>query len=284
MRRGIASQELRLERIQFRRGRISVMGGTMLRKKVLMTGDGLVVAVSRYAPGERHGVHTDTNSRISFVIGGGYREEGQPGAIHMLPGHVLLKSRRAKHEDEFGPDGAAIAAIEFTDDDPFDQSPSPDLWRQRADSFALRHATAFLESGLAGDRRAARTAGLDLVAASGEASSRRSKAPTWLSRLREELEEHSLASVDVAACARNAGAHPAHASRLFRNCYGMSITQHAQAQSVRRAMAPLASGASLGQVALAAGFYDQSHMTRVFRRVTGHTPGACRAMFAAAMR
>jgi AraC-like DNA-binding protein len=255
----------------------------MLRKKVLLAGDGFAVAVCRYAPGERHGVHTDTHSRISFLIGGGYREEGRPGAIRMLPGHVLLKSRRAKHEDQFGPDGAQIAAIEFIDDDPFDQSASPDLWRQRVDGFALRHATAFLESGLAGDRHAARTAGFDLVAGSGEASSRRTDAPAWLSRLREELEEHSLASVDVAAQAKDAGAHPAHASRLFRRCYGASITQHAQAHSVRRAMAPLASGASLSEVALAAGFYDQSHMTRVFRRVTGRTPGAHRAMFAAAM-
>jgi AraC-like DNA-binding protein len=44
-----------------------------------------------------------------------------------------------------------------------------------------------------------------------------------------------------------------------------------------------ASQQPLSDVALAAGFYDQSHMTRVFRRMTGRTPGAHRAMFAAAL-
>lgn len=259
------------------------MGGTMLRKKVLLAGDGFTVAVCRYAPGERHATHTDRHSRISFLIGGGYREEGRPGAIRMLPGHVLLKSRRAKHEDEFGPDGAAIAAIEFTEEDPFDQSSDPDLWRQRADGFALRHATSFLESALAGDRHAARTAGFDLVTACSENSTGAASAPRWLAYLKQELDELSLARIDVAARAKEVGAHPAHVSRLFRRCYGMSITEHAQEQCVRRAFEPLVrADVPLSQVALSAGFYDQSHMNRVFKRVTGRTPGEHRALIAAA--
>jgi AraC family transcriptional regulator len=52
---------------------------------------------------------------------------------------------------------------------------------------------------------------------------------------------------------------------------------------VRRAFAQLCQiDRPLSEVALGAGFYDQSHMTRVFRRVTGRTPGACRALLAGA--
>jgi AraC-like DNA-binding protein len=254
----------------------------MLRKKVLLAGDDAVVAVCRYAPGERHRPHTDKDSRISFLIKGSYCEEGRPGAIRMAPGHVLLKSRRAKHEDEFGPNGADIVAIEFLADDPFDATAAFDLWRQREDGFALRHAVSFLESALAGDQRAARIAGIDLVAACSEEDVRLGSAPRWLEHLRQELNDLSLAAVDIGARVREAGAHPAHASRLFRRCYGSSITEHAHAQSVRRSIAPLASGASLSEVALTAGFYDQSHMTRVFKRVIGRTPGAHRAMLMAA--
>jgi AraC family transcriptional regulator len=148
---------------------------------------------------------------------------------------------------------------------------------------ALRHATVILEAAIAGDDEAVATAGHDLMAASNDDVDERS-APRWLAILRRDLEEATLASVCVGTRARTAGAHPAHASRLFRRCYGASITEFAQTQSVRRALRSMAASQQpLSDVALAAGFYDQSHMTRVFRRMTGRTPGAHRAMFAAAL-
>jgi AraC family transcriptional regulator len=253
-------------------------------KKVLLSTPALSVAVCRYAPGERHGRHTDRHSRISLVLRGGYREEGAGGAIRMAPGDVLLKSSRAYHEDAFGDEGAELAALEFLTDDPFEQLPNRALWRRRGDAFALRHAITMLEAALASDHAAVTTAGNDLLEATGEEHAARAQAPQWLKHLRWDLEEQGLANVRVATQAQRAGAHPAHASRLFRRCYGASITEFAQAQSVRRALRALSScNASLSEIALAAGFYDQSHMTRVFRRVTGRTPGAHRALFAAAL-
>lgn len=253
----------------------------MQRKRVMVDEDGVVVAVCAYAPGERQRPHTDKHSRISFLLRGAYREEGRHGAVTMTPGHVLLKSRRARHEDQFGDDGACIASLAFTGDDPFDAGRDPALWRRRSDGFALRHSAAFLEAARAGDARAVRTIGADFLGA-GEAEPAKREAPAWLARLKQELEARPLAEVDVAVRAREAGAHPAHASRLFRRCFALSIIEHAQAQSVRRAIGALTGGEALSDIALDAGFYDQSHMSRVFKRVTGRTPGACRALLAAA--
>jgi len=250
----------------------------MSGKRVVLATGSLAVAICRYAAGENHGLHTDTHSRVSFLLRGGYHEESKLGSIRMAPGQVLLKSRRAKHEDVFGASGAEIAAVEFISDDPFDAA--PDLWRQRTDAFALRHAMAFLDAAITGDANGVTAASVDLVANSNE-STQRGHAPAWLRRLHDELEEAPLGSVDVAARAKEAGAHPAHASRLFRRCFANSVTEHAQAHSVRRAMAALAAGATLSDAALTAGFYDQSHITRVFKRVTGRTPGAHRALLAA---
>lgn len=253
----------------------------MLRKRVLLAADDVVAAMCVYAPGERHHPHTDHHSRISFLLQGGYREEGRAGALTLTPGQVLLKSRRARHEDQFGEAGAAIASIEFTRDDPFDTAFEPDLWRRRDDGFALRHSASFLEAAFAGDAQGVRAAGVDFLGA-GDAERAKRDAPAWLVRLKHELETHPLAQVDVAARARAAGVHPAHASRLFRRCFALSITEHAQAQSVRRAVSALARGEALSATALGAGFYDQSHMSRVFKSVTGRTPRAFRDLFAAA--
>ncbi len=249
----------------------------------LVEADGVAVTVCRYGPGERHPLHTDQFSRISFVLSGGYREEGAPGPICMAPGELLLKSRRALHEDVFGDEGALLVALEFQNDDPFEATGTPDLLRKRADAFALRHATAFLEAAVAGDAQSANAVGIDIVASSSERENRKTSPPRWLEQIREALESTSLASINVSDEAKKAGAHPAHVSRLFRRCYGASISEHARTHGVRRALAPLARpDVPLSEVALAAGFYDQSHMTRVFRRVTGRTPGAHRALLAAA--
>jgi AraC-like DNA-binding protein len=250
-------------------------------KSVVLAGFDLSVAVARYAPGERMAWHTDERSRISFVVRGSYREESRHRGVVLGPGDVLLKSNRARHKDLFGDEGTVIVSLEFLQDDPFDCLDETFHWRTYGDRFALRHAMAVVEAILTSDVQAARIAATDLLPQPSN-TSRRESAPLWLERLKAELEQSGLAAVDVAAHARAAGAHPSHASRLFRRCYGLSITEHAQAQSVRRAFAALACPEiALSEVALSAGFYDQSHMSRVFRRVTGRTPGAHRAMIAA---
>ncbi len=250
-------------------------------RKVLLSTPQLAAVVCTYGPGERHNRHADAHSRISLLVRGGYREESRSAAITMRPGDVLLKSRRAMHEDAFGQDGATLVALEFLRDDPFDAPETQELWRRRADGYAMRHAAAFLHAAVAGDSGSASAAGEDLVADCGRTPSQRSAAPLWIRHMKDALDESGLSEIDVGALARAAGAHPGHASRLFRQCYGQSVTEYAQAQSVRRAIALLAQqGASLSDTAAAAGFYDQSHMNRVFRRVLGRSPGAHRALLA----
>jgi AraC family transcriptional regulator len=251
-------------------------------RKVLLSTPRLTALVCTYGPGERHARHADAHSRISLLVRGAYREDADRGSITMRPGEVLMKSHRALHEDAFGDAGATLVALEFLEQDPFEMAGVKDLWRRRADGFALRHATTFLEAAIAGDEVAANAAGEDLVADCGREPSRRSTAPAWLALLKDALDTYGLAEIDVATHAREAGVHPSHLSRLFRRCYGLSVTEYAQAQSVRRALTLLGErGANLSEAALAAGFYDQSHMNRVFRRVTGRSPGAQRALLAA---
>lgn len=252
-----------------------------MRRTVLAAGP-IVVRLCAYAPGERHARHTDTFSRLSFLLRGAYHEEGKPGAIRMRSGDLLLKSYRAPHEDVFGEEGATLIAVEFVGDDPFDANGDPDCWRKRADAYALRHVASIIDAARAGDASAVRAAAHDVILDTSGRPSKDSAAPAWLKRLHAALEESSLAEIDVAATAEAAGVHPAHASRLFRRFYGASITEHAHANSIRRAIEPLASPhVPLSEVALCAGFYDQSHMTRVFRRLVGRTPGAHRVALTA---
>jgi AraC family transcriptional regulator len=250
----------------------------------LLSGRGFAVVVSRYASGARQSIHRDQLSKLSMVLCGGFLEAGPTGTLDLSAGGLLLKSRTVRHEDAFGATGAVLLTVEFEESEwPLAQVDA-DCWRKRDDTMALRLGVSLVESALARDAISIDAACGDLVVEPPSPKVRRMTAPTWLTRLRDEVETFGLAQVDIALRARDAGVHPAHASRLFRRCFGTSITLHAKAHGVRRAIALMSQpNIALGEVALAAGFYDQSHMNRAFRMVSGRPPGAHRQLLGRAI-
>jgi methylphosphotriester-DNA--protein-cysteine methyltransferase len=74
------------------------------------------------------------------------------------------------------------------------------------------------------------------------------------------------------------GIHPAHLARTFRARYGRSIGDYVRRLRIERAAGELSdSSAAIAEIGLRAGFFDQSHLSRVFRDYTGQTPAAFRA-------
>ena len=66
-----------------------------------------------------------------------------------------------------------------------------------------------------------------------------------------------------------------HLKTLFGNTFGLPVHRYVVRCRVERARMLLLSGdLPMSQVALAAGFADQSHMANCMRRVLGLTPGA----------
>ena len=96
-------------------------------------------------------------------------------------------------------------------------------------------------------------------------------------RAREFLDEHLLDKVTLEDLAAAAGITPFRLLRAFKRAFG--ITPHAyQLQArIRRAHAMiLRHAAPLADIAIATGFADQAHLTRVFKSVMGATPGQFR--------
>ncbi|MFD0663813.1 helix-turn-helix transcriptional regulator [Thermocatellispora tengchongensis] len=73
-------------------------------------------------------------------------------------------------------------------------------------------------------------------------------------------------------------------ARQFRAAFGTSPTRFRTMRRLDRARALIRAGHALGEVAAAAGFADQSHLTRMFKRAYGLTPAAWAAALAAADR
>jgi AraC-like DNA-binding protein len=128
------------------------------------------------------------------------------------------------------------------------------------DLFEAESAVAVLADGLR-DRLA------------GQSPLRRADAPL-ARRLRGLLDDHVTEGVVLAEVAEALGTHPSHLVRSFTREYGIAPHRYLTGRRLDLARRLLLSGEAPGQVAGLAGFYDQAHLTRHFRRFLGTTPAA----------
>jgi AraC-like DNA-binding protein len=130
-----------------------------------------------------------------------------------------------------------------------------------------------------GERRLVQGLGalVDLVAALAESTSvvPGRVAPAAVVRARTYLEQRSR-TVRSRQLARHVGLSPFHFIRIFRHAVGVPPSAYATFIRIGRAELLLRAGVRIADVAEGAGFYDQSHLNRCFRRVMGVTPGEYR--------
>lgn len=104
--------------------------------------------------------------------------------------------------------------------------------------------------------------------------------PAWLVDATAAVADLATDSaVRVGGIAQAVGVHPVHLARTWRQHFGCTPGEALRRHRMARAAGLLARGAGLADVALAAGFADQSHMTRAFRRDYGITPARFRDAF-----
>lgn len=112
-----------------------------------------------------------------------------------------------------------------------------------------------------------------ILAHLGSAASRLDDAPL-ARRVHALLDERFSESFTIADVASEFGVHPSHLARGFTQTYGLAPHQYVLSRRIDLARRMLVDGASPASAAAHAGFFDQAHLTRHFRRVLGTTPGA----------
>jgi AraC-like DNA-binding protein len=82
--------------------------------------------------------------------------------------------------------------------------------------------------------------------------------------------------LSIVALAKTVGVSPFYLERLFVRDLGVPLGEYSLSRRVKLAAAHIGAGEGLAEAALAAGFYDQSHLTRHFHRRMGVSPGRYR--------
>lgn len=101
-----------------------------------------------------------------------------------------------------------------------------------------------------------------------------------LRQAQEFLRAHFTENISFAALAETLGAHPVYLAREFRRAFGEAMGEYVRRLRVEAACREIAaSDATFSEIALASGFYDQSHFANIFRKTTGMTPAQYRAVF-----
>ena len=238
----------------------------------------LDIRANRYAPGERHARHAHAYTNVSLVLAGALVERVRRTEEYASALSVVVKPAGTEHEDVFGPAGATLLQLLVPDEYVLH---SIDQWRWMR-SFAtarwmLRIAACCADVARTDDDTHDALAEC-LGTLDGSAQYQPDRAPAWLQRVRERIADECASRVRVGDLARDAGVHAVHLTREFRRYYGTSVVGYIQRERVGRAADALAGGSiPISHVALLAGFADQSHLTRVFKRGLGVTPGAFRA-------
>jgi AraC family transcriptional regulator len=257
------------------------MGSPAYRSLAL---DGFEVVEAWFAPNDQLPLHTHGRACVAIMLGGsfGLRIEGK--AFHCPPASVFTEPAGEKHSNRIGPSGARVLVVQ---PDPA----RPELLRPFArflDRTSHRHHAGIAERAGRLAAELARPDDLAPLAAEGivlemlvalarvgEEPVRR--APPWLLRAQEVLHARFAEPLRTAEIAREVAVHPAHLARAFRRCFRVPLGAYTRRLRLEWAASELAgSDAPLASVALAAGFADQSHFTRAFKRYSGVTPNEYR--------
>jgi AraC family transcriptional regulator len=253
----------------------------------LWVGNGLRLFERRYPAGLRMGPHAHDEWRYCLAVRGAYTDSWRRGFRTRAPGHLSLHPAEETHTSVFH-DDVLCFHVELADG-----------WRSRLLGDAgippepheflagrvpriadqLRQEAARLDG--AGTDTAARLVieGLacELVGWSARALRPEPADASWVSLVRDLLRDRFAESLSLSEIAATVGVHPVHLARQFRRAFGCSVGEYvrrARVDFARRAL--LMTDAPLSEIALEAGFADQSHFSRVFKRETGLTPGEYR--------
>jgi AraC family transcriptional regulator len=239
---------------------------------------GVLLSELRHEAARRLPSHSHESAFFSLLLDGSYRERFANRTFEYKPFTVMFHRPGFSHRDEVGSGGGHFFMVEV-----------PSQLLRRLQECSIVPDVVVGDRGSEISRLAirlyhqypARSAASELTVeglimemlgqvATDEIGAKR-VAPPWLDRAVDMLHaefDRNLTVTEIAAF---------HLSRVLRRFYQQSIGEYTHRLRVEFACRELSKReARLADIAIRGGFTDQSHFCRVFKQVTGVTPGAFR--------
>lgn len=236
-----------------------------------------------YGRGSQMPFHTDPAPRLSIVLHGELEEHTLCHSARARPFSVVAKPESITHRNRFGPRGARLVSIVFENEAfrPFAEAANLMQWQWRHNWEIARESLKFLRAIRNGKEESEiKENAIHLVAnLYTEMPSTNSNPPLWLQYVAEQIRDNCQKSLLVQELAEEAGVHPVYLARAFRKHYGCSVKEYQHRQRLRSVLGCLAcQEGSLAHLAYDFGYADQAHLSRVFKREAGMSPGQLRRL------
>jgi AraC family transcriptional regulator len=245
----------------------------------------LTLIETLHAPYSRIPTHAHDAASICLTLSGQGLEIIEGARLIAEPGGVIMRGPKLKHSDQYGavPHRSFMIELEekwlgacrhflrlFEGHRQFAGGPVPAL--------ALR---IYRESRVKDSIAPLIVEGL-MLEMLGHASRSLIKAPVrlpgWLVQARDLLHGRFHDSLNLIDIANTVGVHPTHLARSFKKHYRTTVGEYLRRLRLDWATRQLSETEdSIAEIASAAGFYDQSHFSHLFKQHTGFTPAEFRA-------
>ena len=245
---------------------------------------GFLLSETHYPGGLLVPPHAHELPYFAFLLVGGYREHlGRHDVTFASQSFVFHPSHEVRY-GRLGDDGARLFHVEIA---PHRLDELREDGGLLADSRALtagplvtrsRHLYRAFRQTDSASALAVEGLSLEILSMLLRASPREEAGrPRWLERAREQVHDDPASTLTVASIAADVGVSSIRLARTFRRVFGESLGSYQRRLRVRLACEQLRdSSLSLAEIAVEAGFTDQSHFTRVFKRLVGTTPAVFR--------
>jgi AraC family transcriptional regulator len=253
--------------------------GEMLRQ---LDAGGFSLSQTRYRPGSTLPRHSHESHYVCFVLSGTYKENYERRTRSCQPAMVLYHPAGELHAQYFGNTAVDLFRVEV--------NPARLQYASHSDlSMDGRDFRGGLPVGLANklyqefrepdavSHLAIEGLGLELIATIARDSRRNEstlrRPPHWLRQARDVVKSRFLEHLTLGDIADSVGVHPVTLAREFRHNYNCSVGELVRRERIGFACRELLKPhESLADIAIAAGFYDQSHFAKTFKKHTGVTP------------
>ena len=242
----------------------------------------LALSLTAYEPGVSIPSHRHGETYLCLVVEGAFEERSGGRSRVCKAGTLLLHPPGTVHEDHFGPEGGLCLNLfpkeawisRYRHLFPFDEAA---CWSSPRLEAAGQDLVRALREPDAATPLAVESLVLASMAGALRSAPPESEMPSWLPRVLERIDRDPAAPLGLTALAAAAGVSAAHLARVIRARFHMSVGAYVREHRLARAREMvLRSDAPLAEIALATGFYDQSHFTRAFKLRFGAPPSALR--------